>query len=48
MHDILPAARIGIPRVWVDRDSSGHPPGVASAVLPDMTGLAPAVTQVAG
>jgi len=48
MHDILPAARIGIPRVWVDRDKSGHPPGVASVVLSDMTGLAAAVTQIGG
>ncbi len=46
MHDILPAARLGIPRIWVDRDSSGHPPGVASAVLPDMTGLPAAVEQL--
>jgi 2-haloacid dehalogenase len=46
MHDILPAARMGIPRVWVDRDRSGHPPGVASAVLHDMTGLPQAVAQV--
>ena len=43
MHDILPAARLGIPRVWVDRDGSGHPPGVASTVLPDMNGLPAAV-----
>ena len=48
MHDILPAARIGVPRVWVDRDRSGHPPGVASAVLRDMTGLPAAVAQVSG
>jgi 2-haloacid dehalogenase len=46
MHDILPAARIGIPRVWVDRDRSGHPPGVASLVLTDMTGLPGAVEQL--
>jgi 2-haloacid dehalogenase len=46
MHDILPAARLGIPRVWVDRDRSGHPPGMASAVLHDMTGLPQAVAQV--
>ena len=48
MHDILPAARLGIPRVWVDRDNSGHPPGIASTVLPDMTGLAAAVAQLTG
>jgi 2-haloacid dehalogenase len=46
MHDILPAARMGIARVWVDRDHSGHPPGVASAVLADMTGLPAAVGDV--
>jgi 2-haloacid dehalogenase len=46
MHDILPAARVGIPRVCVDRDRSGHPPGVASAVLADMTGLPAAVERV--
>jgi 2-haloacid dehalogenase len=46
MHDILPAARLGIPRVWVDRDRSGHPPGVASVVLPDMTGLPAAVGEL--
>ena len=47
MHDILPAARIGIPRVWVDRDRSGHPPEIASAVLHDMTGLPAAIAQLA-
>jgi len=46
MHDVLPAARLGIPRVWVDRDRSGHPPGVASVVLSDMTGVPAAVRQV--
>src|SRR5688572_22759613 len=35
MHDILPAARLGIPRVWVDRDRSGHPPGIADVVIAD-------------
>ncbi len=47
MHDILPAARLGIPRVWVDRDRSGHPPGLADVVLPDMAGLPAAVEQAA-
>ena len=46
MHDILPAARMGIPRIWVDRDRSGHPAGVASIVLPDMTGLPAAVHEL--
>jgi 2-haloacid dehalogenase len=47
MHDILPAARMGIPRIWVDRDRSEHPPGIATTVLPDMTGLPAATTAVA-
>lgn len=46
IHDILPAARMGIRRVWVDRDRSGHPPDIASAVLPDMTLLPAAVARV--
>jgi 2-haloacid dehalogenase len=46
MHDILPAARIGIPRVWVDRDRSGHPPGVASVVVADMTRLPTVVAEL--
>jgi 2-haloacid dehalogenase len=46
MHDILPAARLGIPRVWVDRDRSGHPPGVASTVIRDMTKLPAAVARL--
>jgi 2-haloacid dehalogenase len=47
VHDIFPAARIGIPRVWVDRDRSGHPPAVADAVLPDMKDLPAAVERAA-
>ncbi|MGH2978821.1 MAG: hypothetical protein ACRDLQ_04200 [Solirubrobacterales bacterium] len=41
------AARLGIPRVWVDRDRSGHPAAVATEVLPDMTGLVEAVERAA-
>ena len=47
MHDILPAARLGIPRVWVDRDRTGHPAAVADVVIPDMTGLPAAVERAA-
>ena len=39
VHDLVPAGRLGIPRVWVDRDHSGHDPSLATAVLPDLTGL---------
>ena len=24
VHDIEPAAQLGLPRIWVDRDDSGH------------------------
>ena len=47
VHDIFPAARLGIPRVWVDRDGSGHPPAIADEVLPDMRELADAVERAA-
>jgi 2-haloacid dehalogenase len=46
VHDIFPAARLGIPRVWVDRDRSGHPAATASEVLPDMTGLSEAIDRL--
>ena len=47
VHDIFPAYRLGVPSVWVDRDRSGHPPAIATEVLPDMTGLAAAVERAA-
>jgi 2-haloacid dehalogenase len=47
IHDVFPTARLGIPRVWVDRDRSGHPTAIATAVLPDMTGLVEAVARAA-
>jgi 2-haloacid dehalogenase len=48
VHDILPAARMGVPRVWVDRDRSGHPAALADVVVPHMRGLAKAVERAAG
>lgn len=38
-HDIEPAMRLGLPRVWIDRDRTGEDPATASAVLPDLTKL---------
>lgn len=38
-HDIQPARELGIPRIWIDRDKSGHDPTAATSVLPDLTGL---------
>jgi len=39
-HDIEPARRIGVARVWVDRDRTGDDPAAASHVLPDLSELA--------
>jgi 2-haloacid dehalogenase len=39
-HDIEPARRYGIARVWVDRDRTGEDPAAATHVVPDVAGLA--------
>jgi 2-haloacid dehalogenase len=39
-HDIEPARRLGIARIWVDRDHTGDDPAAASRVMPDLTDLA--------
>lgn len=44
--DIQPASELGIPRVWVDRDRSGHDPSIADAVVADLTGLPRAVSDL--
>jgi len=45
-HDIEPARRIGIARVWVDRDRTGHDPSAASRVLPDVRELSEAASAL--
>jgi len=45
--DIRPASELGIPRVWVDRDRSGHDAAIADVVLPDLRGLPGAVATAA-
>jgi 2-haloacid dehalogenase len=47
-HDIEPARRLGVARVWVDRDRTGDDPAAASRVLPDLAGLAEAVRALVG
>ncbi|HZO67387.1 MAG TPA: HAD-IA family hydrolase [Kribbellaceae bacterium] len=47
MADIVAAARLGLPRVWVDRDRSGHDPSLATLVRPDVTDLLEAVAWAA-
>jgi 2-haloacid dehalogenase len=45
-HDIAPARRMGVKRVWVDRDKTGHDPAAATRVLPDVAGLAKTVSEL--
>jgi 2-haloacid dehalogenase len=47
-HDIEPAQRYGITRIWVDRDRSGHDPAVASLAITAVADLPAAVAAVAG
>ena len=47
VHDIEPAARLGLPRVWVDRDGSGHDAALASERITGFAALADAVDRVA-
>jgi len=39
-HDIAPARALGVPRIWINRDRTGEDPAAATAVLPDLRGLA--------
>ncbi|HZD00451.1 MAG TPA: HAD hydrolase-like protein [Actinomycetes bacterium] len=45
VHDIVPASRLGIPRIWVDRDRSGHDPSLATLVLDDLRKLPDALRR---
>lgn len=47
MADMVAAARLGLPRVWVDRDRSGHDPSLATIALPDVKDLVEAVDNAA-
>lgn len=38
-HNVLPAARAGVPSVFVDREREGRDPAQVVGVLPDLTGL---------
>ncbi len=46
VHDILPAARMGLRSVWVDRDQTGHPAKFAERRVTSMRRLAETVTDV--
>ena len=46
VHDILPAARMGLRSVWVDRDLTGHPAKLADRRITSMRRLPEAVSDV--
>jgi 2-haloacid dehalogenase len=46
VHDILPAARMGLRSIWVDRDLTGHPAKLAERRITAMRRLPEAVADV--
>ncbi len=46
VHDMLPAARMGLRSVWVDRDLTGHPAKLADRRVTSMRRLPEAVGDV--
>ena len=46
VHDILPAARLGLRSVWVDRDRTGHPAKLAERRITAMRRLPETVADV--
>jgi 2-haloacid dehalogenase len=47
-HDVVPAHRLGVPAIWINRNAEDGDASLAAAVLPDLTSLPAAVTAVAG
>ena len=46
VHDVLPAARIGVRSIWVDRDLTGHPAKLAERRITSMRRLPATVDDV--
>jgi 2-haloacid dehalogenase len=46
VHDMMPAARMGLRSVWVDRDLTGHPAKLADRRITSMRRLPEAVSDV--
>ena len=46
VHDMMPAARLGLRSVWVDRDRTGHPAKLADRRITSMRRLPEAVSDV--
>jgi 2-haloacid dehalogenase len=47
-HDITPAREMGLPRIWVDRDRTGHDPAAASLRIESLAELPAAVARLTG
>jgi 2-haloacid dehalogenase len=47
IHDIVPARSLGLKRIWIDRDRSGHDPAAATRVLPNVVELPRTVAEIA-
>lgn len=45
-HDMVPAARLGLPRIWVNRLGERDDPGLCTAVLPDLVDLPATVARM--
>lgn len=45
-HDMVPAAALGLPRVWLDRDETGDDPALASIRITDPADLAGSVARL--
>ncbi len=46
IHDIVPARRLGLTAVWVDRDRTGHDPTLANFHIPSMAALPPVLRSL--
>ena len=46
-HDIEPARRHGVKRVWVDRDRTGDDPAAATRVIPNLADLPSTIAEIA-
>src|SRR5262249_39134861 len=46
-HDVVPAAELGLPCIWVDRDHSGHDASLATVHLHDFSRLAEEADRLA-
>jgi 2-haloacid dehalogenase len=46
-HDMVPARELGLRRVWVDREDSGHDVSIVTARVPDMASLVPVARELA-